>query len=144
MIYIESVWGNIAVWACRLNETILKSSMTKVGPIFPLCIPWKTITRGIFIFTHGSYSQLSQHFEIGLWTCKAEENRSKLKLSSKYSLVFNSILFSLVQFRVQGQHSSFGPKQNTKVTFNHHHHPPKTFKVVPGKLGPQNFVWTFI
>ena len=29
----------------------------------------------------------------------------------------------------------FGPKQNTKVAFNHHHHhPPKTFKVVPDKL----------
>ena len=28
----------------------------------------------------------------------------------------------------------FGPKQNTKVAFTTTHPPPKTFKVVPGKL----------
>ena len=28
--------------------------------------------------------------------------------------------------------SEFGPKMNTKVAFNHH--PPGTFKAVPGKL----------
>ena len=32
-----------------------------------------------------------------------------------------------------------GPKLTLKVAFNTHP-PPKTFKVVPGKLGPRNFV----
>ena len=40
----------------------------------------------------------------------------------------------------------FGLKLNTKVAFNTTTHPPppKTFKVVPGKLEAQNCVETFI
>jgi hypothetical protein len=54
------------------------------------------------------------------------------------------ILLSLIQLRVQEKNSSFGPKQNTKVNFNHPPtHPPTTTttttcKVVPCKLGQQN------
>ena len=61
---------------------------------------------------------------------------------------FLVVLFSLGL----GQNQSFGPKQNTKVTFNtttttHHPpptHPPKTFWRVLGMVGGQDLVYRLL